>query len=351
MFCTLPFEELEIHIDGNVYTCCPSWNNYYSIGNINNQNLEEIWNSEKARELREKVLNNDYSLCNKERCFSLGEGKQANFKKHYDINYSPVMTDLPKKIKLCYDYECNLACIICRDKVNKLKDEELEFLNNKINTFFLPLFKNVDILTINTAGDAFGSRHSRKLIKEAAQKYPDLKFDFTTNGILCNKVILNKLNITPNKIDTIRVSVHAATKKTYGKMIKNGEKLYDTLMNNLNYLSQLKGNNNFNFILNFVVTSVNYKDMPKFVKLAQKLNAFPVFWEYKQDLCTNTQYKQELEITNPNHKEHKKLIKILHHPNMYIYKNSLYPILKNLQDTELNNPIKEFFKKLLSAQN
>ena len=180
-------------------------------------------------------------------------GNNQDFEKHYDIEYKPIMTDYPKHIKLCYDYECNCACVICRDRIQRLKQDELVLLNKKIDTFFIPLLKHAELLTVNT-GDAFGSRHTRELIKKTIKEYPNLKFDFTTNGILCNEKIFKKLNIIPDRIHTIRISVHAATKKTYGKMIKNGEKLFDTLINNLNYISNLKQRNNFNFILNFVVS-------------------------------------------------------------------------------------------------
>ncbi len=41
-FCPIPFSEMEIHNDGNVYVCCPNWNNYYSIGNIYKDSLENV---------------------------------------------------------------------------------------------------------------------------------------------------------------------------------------------------------------------------------------------------------------------------------------------------------------------
>ena len=67
-FCTRPFEEIEIHINGEVYTCCPNWNKAYSIGNIYKNSFEEIWNGEKAQELRTRIMNKDYSLCDNTIC-------------------------------------------------------------------------------------------------------------------------------------------------------------------------------------------------------------------------------------------------------------------------------------------
>ena len=47
-FCPAPFQEMEIFSDGSVYVCCPSWNEYYSIGNVFENSVEDVWNSEKA---------------------------------------------------------------------------------------------------------------------------------------------------------------------------------------------------------------------------------------------------------------------------------------------------------------
>ncbi len=68
-FCPIPFQEMEIHQDGSVYLCCPSFNNYYSCGNVFEDSFENVWNSEKAVDLRMRIMNGDYSLCNKDVCY------------------------------------------------------------------------------------------------------------------------------------------------------------------------------------------------------------------------------------------------------------------------------------------
>lgn len=343
-FCPAPFQEMEIFSDGSVYVCCPSWNEYYSIGNVFENGVEEVWNSEKAIDLRQRILNNDYSLCKADKCFML---HNRNFFSDFQSDFKPKMEQLPLRVRYGYDYECNIACIICRNKVKRLSKEELKKWDDKIDEFLIPFLKTTKVLVTNTHGDPFGSRHSRKVIQKAAQTYPDLKFDFTTNGILCNEKIFNKLNISPNQIDTIRISIHAATKETYGKVVKNGEKLFDMLLENLEYLSRLKKQYNFDFLIQFVVMSNNYKDMPAFIDMADKYGAFPLFWEYKQDCCAYTEYNEDLCITNPEHKENKNLIKVLHHKNMYKYPSSLYPILVNLQKTDIRNPLQKIVDKIL----
>lgn len=341
-FCPIPFSEMEIHNDGNVYVCCPNWNNYYSIGNIYKDSLENVWNSEKAIDLRKRVLSGDYSLCRKDKCYTLHD---KNFYSEFKTDFKPKMENFPMKIKLGYDYECNIACSICRDEIKRYPESELKALDEKIDSFIIPMLKSAKILVINTHGDPFGSRHSRKVIKRAIEEYPELKFDFTTNGILCNKKMLDDLNVTSERIDTIRVSIHAATAKTYGKIVKNGEKLFDLLQENLEYISSLKSKHNFDFVLNFVVMANNYKEMPQFVEMSEKYNALPVFWEYKNDACAYTEFSNNLSVVDEKHKEHKNLIKVLHHPNMYKYPHCLYPMLYELQQKDITAPFQAFLNK------
>lgn len=59
-FCILPWVHLEIQQEGNTYPCCRSQFNE-PIGNTHQNTPEEIWNSEKLRELRLKMINDEES--------------------------------------------------------------------------------------------------------------------------------------------------------------------------------------------------------------------------------------------------------------------------------------------------
>lgn len=328
-FCTKPFEEIEIHNTGEVYVCCPNWNEFYSIGNIFENSVEEVWNSKKAIELREKIINKDYSLCDEKSCLYL---QQQLFLSEYKTECIPNMPEYPKIIRFAYDKECNIACKICRDKIKRLSDEDLEKLNSKIDTFFLPLLKSAKVLIVNSYGDPFGSRHSSLLIKKAAEKYPNLKFDFHTNGTLCDENHLKSLNITPERIDNVRISIHAASKRTYAKTVPNGEFYFPKIIENLKYLQKIKYSETttlFQVYIHFVVTADNYKEIPDFIKLAKKVDASPRFWEYRRENC-DYMIKENLNICNPDHKKHKDLLKVLRHKLVHENKEFFSPILYNL---------------------
>lgn len=335
-FCQNPFEIMEIHPDGDVYICCPNWNNFYSIGNIFKNTFEEVWNSDKAKELRSKILNNDYSLCDKTSCLycrnmRFHKPRRKNSKKLFffkkNDSYCTVhMKKGPVVIKLCYDPECNIACKMCRDKIIRLSEEELELYNSKIDSFFIPLLKDVRILEVNAHGDPFGSRHSRLLIEKVAKKYKRIKFDFQTNGILCTSDMFKKLGVSYNRINAIRISIHASTPETYSKIVPNGQVIFPQIIKNLEFLSEICLKYGIEFCVHFVVSSLNYKEIPDFIRLAIKYSAKPYFWELR-----TVQYLYESSdndfVAESSHPLHEDLKRVLRQPICMRYKDNFSPRL------------------------
>lgn len=60
--CLTPWQQLFIEVNGEVknYCHCP-----FSVGNLKNSSIEEIWNSETLVKQRQNILNYDYHSCNK----------------------------------------------------------------------------------------------------------------------------------------------------------------------------------------------------------------------------------------------------------------------------------------------
>lgn len=55
--CVNPFRMLVIDYEGNIYPCSSDYAYHMSIGNIMNMSIEEAWNSECMKNLRESILN------------------------------------------------------------------------------------------------------------------------------------------------------------------------------------------------------------------------------------------------------------------------------------------------------
>ncbi len=330
-FCPTPFQNIEIY-KHDTFSCCMDWNFRYGLGNIFEQNFEDIWNSQKAIDFRKKILNDDYSLCDAKKCpFARHKSFEPLM---IDIaDCKPVMEISPFFVKLEYDTECNIACNICRDKIIKNSNEEEKILDKYIDDIFIPLLKNTKIVTLSGSGDAFGSRHSRKLIQKISKTYPEIKFDFLTNGILCDEKMLEKFNLK-SKIFKMRISVNAATKETYGKVVKNGEKLFDKLVKNLEMIGKLQEKNLFEYYIQMVVTSDNYKEMPEFVDFARKFHAEPTLWEYRPQNCFNSsQNIYEKEIVSPKHPQHKDFLNILKDERLNLPNTRISPLLYDLRNS------------------
>ena len=59
--CILPFDEMVVTADGRVTICCQDHYFNAAVGNVNRNSLEEIWQSDGFKQLREKLLQADRS--------------------------------------------------------------------------------------------------------------------------------------------------------------------------------------------------------------------------------------------------------------------------------------------------
>ncbi len=321
MFCNQPFNRIEIYGDGNVYNCCPPFIKNYCIGNIFKTPFNEIWNGDKVKYLRKKILEQDYSLCS-DIC------NQKDNNENNILNYTETVEKYPEEISISSDSRCNVMCKICRDE-NFYTEYSKENLETEINNIWLPIFKDTKLLRFGCSGEPFSSYKETMIIKKTAEKYPDIKFHFHTNGILADEKLLKHLQVF-DKIDTMTVSLHSAYFWTYNKIVRGGN--WKRVKSNLKLYSKMKSENIIkNFRLIFCVYSENYKDMPAFVKLAKKYNAIAEFWALR--LVENThigKHFDEYSVLNPNHKEYNKFVRLINQPLFKDTNVILYPELQKL---------------------
>ncbi len=322
--CAQPFTALEIDTNGNVYTCCPAYINEFNIGNIyENDNIETLWNGEKAQELRRKIINEDYSLCNLKLC----RQKQLCQKE----NISEI-APLPQYITLAYDKECNLQCITCRDKKYKNTKEQIEIFNKKIDSILVPLIKEAKILALSGSGEAFYSTHSRMLIKKIAIANQDLKFNINTNGLLFNQQNCESLGIR-NRINEVFVSLHAFDNNTYNK-IMIGSNL-EVVLKNIEYMSNAQKTGEINKVtINTVISDINYKEISKIVAFAKKLDihiTISQFYHWGTEFGKNYEKIAVWEEKHPNHIKFVKELKKINYDKCF-----LSPLFQELKQKKLH---------------
>lgn len=310
-FCKAPFEQVIVLYNGDVWFCCDAiLKKKIVLGNINDSTFEYIWNSKIAKEYRKLTLKNLYPYCYKEACRSRisGDSIIKSFLSDKKILYKPKMSTFPRFVMFNSDCECNVNCITCRSDIYKLSDDELLLFNERIETCYIPLLKDAEIVMLNGCGEALASRHSRALIKAIIKEYPKIKFGLLTNGILCDEINLKQLGLEDKLIGVI-VSLNASTKKTYEKFVINGN--YERVMQNIFYLKQKFEEGKLKcLIVSFVITALNYKEIPEVIAFANENNLllqFLHFNDWKNKLNYSPEY---LAVHNPKHPEFQEYLKI-----------------------------------------
>ena len=268
--CIHPFHTIQIQNTGEVYCCCCYWTDFYSFGNIFEKSFEEIWNGEKAKAFRKQFIENNYKYCKLDVC--------DPFLREIAVN-EDFSAEYPKKVEFSYDRRCNVRCIFCRTKPTKEEEEynreKERRIEENFDRIFTPILEKAEWVEMNSAGELFASKHSIEVVKKIIKINPKIEFNIISNGTLFTKERIEELDLK-NRLNTVIISMHSATEKTYNKLVERGN--FKALIQNVEYLAQLKKEGFLKELqLNFVVTSINYKEMKKFVKLVKRLNAKAFF--------------------------------------------------------------------------
>ena len=270
------------------------------------EDFESLWRGGRAQYLRNALKHDDYTTCDLNTCINLELADKSELSKYYEEDGKTIK--MPDTIFMSWDYDCNVACITCRNGIIKNNESTLHSLQS-IESSVLEACKNAKLFYTSGNGDPFGSSYARNIIKKVVEINPKIRFLIHTNGVLCNKKICDELNIA-DKIKDITFSIHAACKETYDKIVRYGN--FDKVLQNLEWISSLKTEGKIESIcLVFVVHKLNYKDMPNFVRMAEKFNSVASFRYYRQ-WANNTEYKYEdMAIFEQAHPEHSDFIQML----------------------------------------
>jgi MoaA/NifB/PqqE/SkfB family radical SAM enzyme len=268
--CPNPFIYGELRKNGDIATCCylP-----FSLGNVNQQPLDEIWKSEKVQELRRSILSGEYTYCDKSRCGGMqkavekGGKKPPTYQTAYEVFDEKELKEqkldwittqeapkVPDFVSFEDDPTCNLSCPSCRkesiviprkqaDKLIENENKILEHVNSGIAEFWLC-----------GAGDPFISRPYRKMLKEFdPEKTPDLNFRLDTNGVLLTeKTWNNVVNNAKDNISLLAVSIDATTEEVYAETRRGGN--FKQLMQNLVFMAKIpQRKTGMQFIIRMIV--------------------------------------------------------------------------------------------------
>jgi len=329
-FCDIPWRRLEIYDWGQAALCCLGWLPVV-VGDPRKQPWDEIWNSEFAIQIRKSILDGSFRFCSKIHCQRIvartlprragatsTAGKpmpNAAPVRSTEVNpaeFSARVPRGPEELRLCYDKTCNLACPQCRKGFYLATREEQECMARDYFPFILRAAQHVGTLGLDGAGEVFASKHSRLLLSLLKRdQFPQLKFWFVSNGQLLNERAFRDLDLQ-GRVQGIEISMDAARSETYSIVRRGGD--FQRLLSNLAFLDDLRSSRaeEFRFGLRFVVSSLNFHEIPEFVQLGRKFHVDVIYFYMIRNWghCSLTEFER-LNVANPCHPEHEDFLRVL----------------------------------------
>jgi len=327
LFCSKPFEWFEVtqlNDRGTVYLCCPTWLSV-PVGNLRTQSVQEIWNSPAAQELRQSILDGSFRFCDSGKCpyLQTSSGPVTTVHEVEDPDLKRAITDNltrlpygPKKVICTYDQSCNLSCPSCRTEIIvevRHRDEILD-IQEKIRSQAL---KDADYLNITGSGDPFGSPFFRKWLRTMSKaEVPKLeRLHLHSNGILWTPRMWSTLSeaIRP-MIKSAEISIDAATAETYSINRRGGR--FEALLENLMFIQTLRREGPLQYVkISMVVQDNNFREMPEFVRLGQRLSFDAVYFSQLVNWGTFSDEEfRRRAVHRPEHPHYWEFVTLLQDP-------------------------------------
>jgi MoaA/NifB/PqqE/SkfB family radical SAM enzyme len=318
--CTKPFQSTEFYTDGSVYCCCPSWISL-PLGNSHQESIDDIWNSTNAKLIRESIRNGCYTYCDHKKCPYIQSKTLSKKSENVLDTFTSTIDDI-SFVMLNNDLTCNLSCPSCRNELIVWNNQTEEVIKSqqlieKIESSLLS--DNNKNLTINItgSGDPFSSMVFKQfLLSFDGKKFPNVKFEIQTNGILLNPEMWEKLKNIHQNISKLLVSVDAQSEATYLKVRRGGD--FNILLNNLVFLVKQRKMKKFHLLqLRFVVQKENYKEILSFAKKFLKLGIDSIEYSLVEDWNSwnKSDYLQQ-KIWDKSHPDFKNFAAMIMSPSL-----------------------------------
>jgi wyosine [tRNA(Phe)-imidazoG37] synthetase (radical SAM superfamily) len=132
-----------------------------------------------------------------------------------------------------------------------------------------------------------------------------------TNGLLFDRRTFDELDLRGRVVE-IMVSVDAVREETYRVVQRGGD--FERLLASLEFIDDLRirQGENFRLTFAFVVSVLNFRELPEFVRLGKRFHASQVdFNLIRNQSGFSAGEFARLNIANPNHPEHGEFLEVL----------------------------------------
>lgn len=270
--CKTMLNHLEVLTEGS--SCCCTTFLDIRLGNVFEEELDQVWSSITHRILCLSLENKTYSFCDKKMCpFFIGKDSDKDIL--IDGTYEE-MADKPKVVGLGFDDTCNLKCSTCRIDYKIARGDAAKRLLDCSKAITDALLDNCQFLIAAGHGEVFLSKAYKEVYTN--KKCDDIKhIRFLSNGTLFTPSIWSELKKNKSGKIMLTVSIDAATKETYAKIRCGGD--FEKLKENMKFASKLRKDGELSYFrINFVVQKNNYQEMLAFVKWGLELGVDEVFF-------------------------------------------------------------------------
>lgn len=278
VICYAPFKNLYFGHFGKVTVCC--YNRDFVIGKFPEDNLEEIWNGEKANQLRKSIKNNNLDFgCNLCKQHILSKNYEANKAKQYDT-HTLNENGYPSVMEFELSNVCNLECEMCNGEFSSLirrNREKLPPIPEVYNEAFIDQLK-LFIPHLEEAkfygGEPFLVEIYYKIWEKIIEINPKIRISVQTNATILNKrvkQILSKANFHLN------ISIDSLEKENYERIRKNAN--FDRVIKNIDWFYNYCNDKNTFFGISACLMNNNYIEAPDFLNFCASKN-IPLYFHF-----------------------------------------------------------------------
>lgn len=292
---------------GDVRAC--GWAGYYLLGNLRDNSMAEVFNSEAAKRFRQTLIDGTYDYCNEENCPYMANNILDS--QLIEIDEIP---EYPEIVSLAYDRRCNYHCTCCISRCDdKLDPGVQEKIENEIRVA-LPHVKN---FSANGLGEFFVSDSMMKLVSEwKPEDKAHAKFDLETNGSLFNRENWEKVKNIGDTDLSVTVTVHSFDEAAYQYL--SGTKIkVEKIIENLRFMKELREEGKINFLeIAMVMQERNFRTLPDFIDRC--LNEFGAdkvrVRRFLPEKAMDENIEWFFDVRNPLHPYHQEYLEVMKHP-------------------------------------
>lgn len=289
--CNAPFRSLLFIPTGEMMVC--HYNRGYQLGKYPNNSIEEVWQGDKLKALRNCITNHDLSAgC--QACFY--DLSIKNFRALGASKYDFIPANgpgFPSLMEFQLSNTCNLECVMCSGEyssgIRANREKEAPYISpyddDFVNTLkiFIPHLKKAYF----TGGEPFIIPIYRKIWQLILGLNPDIEINISTNAFALDDDI--KTLIEKGRFN-FTVSIDSLHPEHYENIRKNAR--FARVMENIAYLRNYSERHQRVFSVKFIVIRQNMHDIPELFNYfnEQQVQLFPklVDLPYKYSLLSLT---------------------------------------------------------------